>query len=462
MWPEKSGKRLFDFKLRAISGYSFVSILAVMTCAMLQPVCPALAAESTDAGEWVKENMPPLVELYRQLHQNPELSLKEKETSARMAKELHEIGATVTTDVGTHGVVGVLENGPGKVLMLRSDMDGLPVTEQTGLPYASKVHVEDAHGATVGVMHACGHDVHMTNLVGVARYLAKHRDQWSGTVIFVFQPAEETGAGADGMIRDGLLVKFGRPDFAVAMHDSADVPTGSINYFPGFALANVDSVDITVKGRGGHGASPESTIDPIVIAAKLVLDLQTIVSREIKPIDPAVVTVGSIHGGTKHNIISDECRLQLTLRSLTPQVRQQLQDAVRRKAKAAAASAGAPDPIVEISEGTPALFNDPELTKRLATMLKKQFGDDKVKEGEPVMGGEDFGRFGSTGVPICMLRLGAVNQKRLDEFAAKHLPPTSLHSPLYYPDIEETLTMGVPAMVAVVEELLPPESGKSK
>ncbi|HEX4415203.1 MAG TPA: amidohydrolase [Lacipirellulaceae bacterium] len=399
--------------------------------------------------------MSSLVELYRHLHQTPELSLKEKETSARMAKELTDLGIDVTTNVGGYGVVGVLKNGSGKVLLLRSDMDALPVAEQTGLPYASKVHTEDAHGATVGVMHACGHDVHMTNLVGVAQYLASHRDKWSGTLVFVFQPAEEIGGGAEAMIKDGIFARFPRPDFAVAFHDSADVPTGEMNYFPGYALANVDSVDIVIKGRGGHGASPETTIDPIVIAAKLVLDLQTIVSREIKPIDPAVVTVGSIHAGTKHNIISDECRLQLTLRSLSPQVRKQLQDAVRRKALAAAASAGAPEPTVEISEGTPALFNDPQLTKRLATALKNQFGDDKIKEGEPVMGGEDFGRFGSTGVPLCMLRLGAVNQKRLDEFAAKHVPPSSLHSPLFYPDIEETLTLGVPAMVACVTELLP-------
>jgi hippurate hydrolase len=403
----------------------------------------------------VKANMPSLVELYRHLHQTPELSLKEKETSARMAKELEAVGIKVTANVGGYGVVGVLANGPGKVLLLRSDMDALPVIEQTGLPYASKVHTEDAHGATVGVMHACGHDVHMTNLIGVARYLASHRDDWAGTVIFVFQPAEETGAGANAMIHDGVLTQFGRPDYAVAFHDSADVPTGVINYFPGFALANVDSVDIVVKGRGGHGASPESTIDPIVIAAKLVLDLQTIVSREVKPTDPAVVTVGSIHAGTKHNIISDECRLQLTLRSLSPQVRKQLQDAVRRKALAAAQGAGAPEPTVEISEGTPALFNDPQLTAQLAAMLKKKFGDDKIKEGEAVMGAEDFGRFGSTGVPICMLRLGAVNQKRLDEFTAKHVPPNSLHSPLFHPDIEETLTMGIPAMVACVTDLLP-------
>jgi hippurate hydrolase len=395
-----------------------------------------------------------LVALYHQLHQNPELSNEEKETAARMAKELHDVGAKITTDIGGHGVVGVIENGPGNVLMLRADMDALPVAEQTGLPYASKVRVQNAHGATVGVMHACGHDVHMTNLIGVARYLARHRDQWSGTVIFLFQPAEETGGGAEAMLADGLLKRFPRPDFAVALHVAADAPVGQLGYRAGGAMANVDSVDITIKGRGGHGASPETTVDPIVIAAKLILDLQTIVSREMKPIRPAVVTVGSIHGGTKHNIISDECKLQLTLRSLTPEVRTQLQEAVKRKALAAAQSAGAPEPTVEISEGTPALHNDPELTKRVADTLRREFGDDNVVEGDPVMGGEDFGRYGLAGVPICMFRLGSVSQKRLDEFAERQ-QPLSLHSPLYYPDIVESLAVGVPAMASVAIELLP-------
>ncbi len=439
------------------SAFCFIAVLVFWG----QFVGALRAAEANDPKKWVADNMGSLVELYRHLHQTPELSQKEKNTSAQMAKELRDIGATVTTNVGGYGVVGVMANGPGKVLFLRSDMDALPVAEQTGLPYASKVRTEDAHGATVGVMHACGHDVHMTNLVAVARYLAAHREVWAGTVVFVFQPAEETGGGADAMIRDGLFKRFPRPNFAVALHDSADVPTGKITYHPGFALANVDSVDIVVKGRGGHGASPESTIDPIVIAARLVLDLQTIVSREVKPTEPAVVTVGSIHAGTKHNIISDECRLQLTLRSLSPKVRQQLQDAVRRKALAAAASAGAPEPSVEISEGTPALFNDPELTQRIAALLKRRFGDDKVEAGEAVMGGEDFGRFTQPGVPICMFRLGAVNQNRLDEFAAKHQPPDSLHSARFYPDIEETLAMGVPAMVYIVEDLLKPGDSKS-
>ena len=259
------------------------------------------------------------------------------------------------------------------------------------------------------------------------------------------------------MIQDGLFSRFPRPNFAIALHDSADVPTGKITYHPGYMLANVDSVDIVIKGRGGHGASPEATIDPIVIAAKLVLDLQTIVSRELLPTDPAVVTVGSIHAGTKHNIISDECRLQLTLRSLSPQVRQHLQEAVRRKAYAAAESAGAPKPTVEISEGTPSLFNDPELTQRVATILKKHLGDDAVDLANAVMGGEDFSRYKQPGVPICMYRLGAVNQNRLDAFAAKHEPPTSLHSALFYPNIEETLAVGVPSMVYIATDLLRPE-----
>src|SRR4051812_3711431 len=263
-------------------------LLVLVIVAWSLVISSAHAAEPIDPRQWTTSNMPALVELYRHLHQTPELSKQEKETSARMAKELRDIGAEVTTNVGGFGVVGVLKNGPGKTLLLRSDMDALPVAEETGLPYASNVRISDSRGASVGVMHACGHDVHMTNLVATARYLASHRDGWGGTIVFVFQPAEETGAGADAMIHDGLFARFPRPNFAVALHDSADVATGKITYHAGYALANVDSVDIVVKGRGGHGASPESTIDPIVIAARLVLDLQTIVSREMKPIEPAV------------------------------------------------------------------------------------------------------------------------------------------------------------------------------
>ena len=276
-------------------------------------------------------------------------------------------GSTVTTDVGGHGVVGVLKNGPGKTLMLRTDLDALPVAEETGLPYASKVRTKDERGATVGVMHACGHDLHMTNLVGVARYLASHRDEWSGTLVFIGQPAEEMGSGGAGDARGRPVQPLPAARFrGRAARRRGRAVAARSNIVAGYAQANVDSVDITVKGRGGHGASPDTTIDPIVIAARLVLDLQTIVSREIKPIDPAVITVGSIHGGSKHNIIGDECKLQLTVRSYTPEVREKLLDAIRRKASAAAASSAAPEPVVEVSEGTPALFNDPELTDRVA------------------------------------------------------------------------------------------------
>jgi hippurate hydrolase len=445
-------------RARTIYKAIYQSIIVALVCiSWLFAALPGLAGEPAEPAAWYAENAESLLELYRHLHQTPELSTHEKETAARMAQELRDLGAKVTTGVGGHGVVGVIENGPGKVLMLRADMDALPVAEQTGVPYASKVRTQDDRGAMVGVMHACGHDVHMTNLVGAARYLAAHRDQWAGTVVLLFQPAEEIGHGAASMLADGLLKRFPRPDFAVALHVSADAPTGQLGFRAGAAMANVDSVDVVIKGRGGHGASPEATIDPIVIAAKLILDLQTIVSREMKPIHPAVVTVGSIHAGTKHNVISDECRMQLTLRSLTPEVRKKLQNAVRRKAFAAAASAGAPEPSVEISEGTPALHNDPELTNRVAGTLKKLLGDRNVVEGDPVMGGEDFGRYGLAGVPICMFRLGSVNQKRLDEFAAQGVPPLSLHSPLYYPDIAETLAVGVPAMTAVALDLLAPQ-----
>lgn len=424
------------------------------TCNSLALLCHA---NDGTPHTWIDQNLEPLVELYQHLHRTPELSLAEKETSARMAQELRDVGVTVTTGIGGHGVVGVLENGPGKVLMLRADMDALPVVEQTGLAYASKVRTPDSRGATVGVMHACGHDLHMANLIGVARYLATHRDHWKGTVVFVFQPAEEIGAGAEAMLADGLLARFPRPNFAVALHVSADTPVGQIGYRAGFAMANVDNVDIIIRGRGGHGASPETTIDPIAIAARLILDLQTIVSREVKPIQPAVVTVGAIHGGTKHNIIPNECRLQLTLRSLTPELRSQLQEAVHRKALAAAASSGAPEPTVEISEGTPALFNDPALTARVVAVLERTLGKENVVEGEPVMGGEDFGRFGLAGVPICMFRLGVVSQQRLDSFASRNEPPPSLHSPLFYPDAEAALRIGVPAMASVAVDLLAPE-----
>jgi hippurate hydrolase len=313
----------------------------------------------------------------------------------------------------------------------------------------------------VGVMHACGHDLHMTNMVGVAQFLAGHRGDWSGTLVVIGQPAEEKGQGAQAMIDDGLFNRFPRPDFAVALHVGSDLAPGKIEYRAGYSQANVDSVDITIKGRGGHGAAPDTTIDPIVIAARLVLDLQTIISREIKPTDPAVITVGSIHGGSKHNIIGDDCHLQLTVRSYEPEVREKLLAAIKRKTLAAAASSGAPEPTIEISEGTPSLFNDPELTERVAATIKRTLGDENVAEAKLSMGGEDFSRYGLAGVPICMYRLGTVDQSRLDEFEKKGESPPSLHSPQYYPNAEASLRVSVPVMVAVVEDLLPPPTSSA-
>jgi hippurate hydrolase len=422
----------------------------------------ALPSQAAEPAAWTAANIDAIVALYREIHQAPELSLQEEKTAAKLAGELRAAGATVTPNIGGHGVVAVLENGAGKTVLVRADMDALPVAEQTGLPYASKVRTKDENGATVGVMHACGHDIHMANLIGVARYLAANKDRWKGKVVFLCQPAEERGLGAEAMLADGLFARFPRPDFAVALHVSSEYPTGTVRYLSGYANANVDSVDILIKGKGGHGAQPDTTIDPIVIAARLVLDLQTVVSREMKPIEPAVVTVGAIHGGTKHNIIGDECRLQLTVRSYSPKVRAKLEEAIRRKAAAAAASAGAPPPEIKMSEGTPSLYNDPELTARVVESLKRTLGEGNVVRGEPTMGGEDFSRYGLAGVPICMFRLGSVNKARLDDFAAKNESPPSLHSPVYYPDAKETLTTGLPAMASVVLDVLKPAAVPSQ
>ena len=443
-------RKYFNFPLpRQLATWRLFVSLAILGAT-------GLLAAAESPAEWVQGALPRLTQLYEALHKSPELSFQEEATSEKMAAELRDLGFHVTTQIGGHGVVGVLDNGAGRKLLLRADMDALPVVEATGLSYASQVKVLDERNVTVGVMHACGHDMHMTNLVGAVRYIASHRDQWQGTLIAIFQPAEERGAGAKAMLADGLLTKFPRPDYALALHVAADLAAGNVGYLAGYALANVDSVDITVRGRGGHGAYPHATIDPVVIAARLVVDLQSIVAREIKPIEPAVITVGSIHGGTKHNIIGDTCHLQLTVRSYTPAVRKQLIDAIRRKAGAAAQSANAPEPEIFTTEGTPALFNDPELVERLVPVLEQTFGKEHVKGTEPSMGGEDFGRLGGAGVPILMLKLGAVSQARLDAYKQAGSPPPSLHSPKFYPDPADTISTGVTTLATAALELLQP------
>jgi amidohydrolase len=427
---------------------------AAILCSCL--ILVGTAARAAEPGEWAAENLDDLVALYQHFHRNPELSFAEKETSARVAEEWRKAGAEVTEKVGGYGVVGVMKNGAGPTLMLRADMDALPIKEETGIAYASKVTVKDPAGKEVSVMHACGHDIHMTNLVGVARYLGANKDRWNGTVLLVGQPAEERGSGARAMLADGLFTKFPKPDFALALHCDSTTSPGKVAFRAGYALANVDSVDIIVRGRGGHGAYPHATIDPIVQAAQLVVDLQAI-RRELHPNEPAVITVGAINGGTKHNIIPDDCHLQLTVRSYGEKTRKHLLSAIERKAKAVAESFGAPEPKITFSDGTPAMFNDEKLVRRVAPVLEKVLGKENVQDREPQMGGEDFSEYGLAGVPIFMYWLGTVDQKRLAPFVDRGLPPPSLHSPNYYPDAPETLKAGIATMASAAMELLKPE-----
>jgi len=415
---------------------------------------PGFADESP--RQWVQSHQDELVSIYRHLHSHPELSFNEEKTAARLAAEWQKCGYEVTSGIGGHGVVGLLRNGDGPVLMLRTDLDALPITEQTGLDFSSSVRIQNDKGGESGVMHACGHDAHMTNLVGVACFLADNMALWKGSVMLVGQPAEERGAGAQAMLEDGLFNRFPKPDFAVALHVSPELATGKIGYRAGYAMANVDSVDITMRGKGGHGAYPHTTVDPVVQAAQLVLELQTIVSREIDPVDPAVITVGSIHGGTKHNIIGDSVHLQITVRSFSDEVRDQLMSAIRRKANAVALAAAATEPLVSISEGTPSLYNDPELVARLDPVLQQLLGEDNIDASKPSMGGEDFSRYGKEGVPILLYWLGSVSQQRLDSNERSGQQPSSLHSPLFYPDIEATLDTGVSSMSSIALELLKP------
>ena len=416
----------------------------------------SIAAEGADPS-WVDGQIDGLLDLYRHLHRNPELSYHEVETGARIAEELREAGVDeVVSGFGGHGVVGLIRNGEGATVLLRTDLDALPVVEETGLEFASTATTRDDAGETVGVMHACGHDVHMTCLVGAARWLASHRDAWKGTVVLVGQPAEERVGGARAMLDAGLYTRFPRPDVALALHVAADVPAGTISYCAGPALASVSSVDITVRGKGGHGAYPHRTVDPIVLAAALVMDLQTIVSREVAPTDPAVVTVGSIHGGAKHNIIPPDVHLQLTLRSYKSEVMDQLIDGIKRRTFALAESHLAPEPTVEVGESTPPTVNDPDLVARLVPSLEDALGTPNVNPAEPVMGAEDFGLFGLDGaIPIVMFWLGAVPPDRVQSSQDGGDPLPSLHSPLFAPDAPRAIPIGIRALTAAVTELLP-------
>ncbi len=408
----------------------------------------------------LQQEYPSLFELYKHLHSHPELSLQEAQSAARVAEELRKAGYEVTTGVGKHGVVGVLRNGAGPTILLRADMDALPVKEQTGLPYASTVTTKDARGNDVPVMHACGHDIHMTCLVGTARVLAQLKGQWHGTLVLIGQPSEEAGSGALGMLADGLFTRFPRPEVCLALHDSAELAVGTVGYTPGYSGANVDSVDIIVRGVGGHGAYPHKTKDPVVLAAQIILGLQTIVSREVQPGEPAVVTVGAIHGGTKRNVIPDEVTLQLTVRSYTDEVRHQTLEAIKRIARGQALAAGLPEdrlPEVKMADDpTPALYNDPKLTEKLVDALKAWFGEANLVKRKPSMGGEDFSEYGRTEpkIPICMFNVGAVDPEALKESQRTGKPLPSLHSALWAPVPEPTIKTGVTTLTAAVLELM--------
>lgn len=420
----------------------------------------ALATAQDNLYKSVELIYPELEAMYQDLHANPELSFQEKETSAKLAKWLVDNDFDVTHNVGGYGVVGVLRNGEGKTVLVRTDMDALPIKEETGLSCASNVQAIDDYGNTVPVMHACGHDVHMTVWSGVAQMLSTMQDEWNGTVVFIGQQAEERGKGAEMLLEAGLYDNFPVPDYGLALHCKSELPSGTVGMCSEYALANVESVDITVYGEGGHGAYPHTTIDPVVIASKIVLDLQTIVSREVKPIEPAVITVGSIHGGTKHNITPNEVKLQLTLRSYSDKVRHQLVDAIRRKCNAQAAAAGLPPekyPKVDVQdEFTPSTYNDPELTARLTTVFSEVLGEDNVYQVEPVMGGEDFGRYGRAepNPPICLYWLGVVPPEEVAAAEAEGRTLPSLHSPYFAPDAKPAITTGVVTMTAAVLELL--------
>src|SRR3984893_13212246 len=412
--------------------------------------------------------LPSLLGIYKDVHTHPELSGHEERTSAIIAKELRAAGCQVTEHLGKYeksdlkgyGVVGVMKNGDGPTVLVRTDMDALPVEEQTGLPYASEVVAKNDEGKDVHVMHACGHDAHISMFIGVVRALAKLKDQWHGTILFVAQPAEETGNGARALLRDGLYQTFGKPDFALGFHDKADMQTGHIGVTEGYTYANVDSVDVTVRGIGGHGAYPHKPKDPVVLAAEMINAWQTIASRENNPLDPIVVTVGSIHGGTKHNIIPDDVKMQLTVRTYKSEVRDRVLKAIDQIAKGCATAAGIPADRMPIVNGkkdtTPATYNNPELTKRRVSVWKKVVGDANVEIVDPTMGGEDFAEYSlpDHSIPAVDFHIGAVDPEKIAQFKkdGKELP--SLHSSKFAPVPEPTIRLGMVGMTTAVLELM--------
>ena len=430
---------------------------------------PSTTAQQSTLDPMIDQQIGSLVATYKTLHAAPELSHHEERTSAFFAKELRALGYTVTDHFGKYerpeltgyGVIAVMKNGAGPTVFVRTDLDALPVEEKTGLPYASTVRMKNDAGQEVPVMHACGHDIHITTMLGTAKMLAQLKDQWRGTLVLMGQPAEEVVDGAKAMLADGLYTKFPKPDFVIALHDSADLEAGKIGYTPGYAMASSTSVDIKIRGVGGHGSRPDSAKDPIVLAAQVILALQTIVSRENSPLDPAVITVGSIHGGTKHNIIPDEVNLQITVRAYREEVRLKLLAGIERITKGIAIAAGIPNelaPIVAFSptEYTPSMYNDPALTERLAASFVKALGRDNVLQVPQIMASEDFARYSLDGhqIPTTIFWLGAADPPKVKLSKETGTPLPSLHSALFAPLPEPTIRTGVKAMTSAVLELM--------
>ena len=458
--------------LRNAALTSLALVLAAYGAGYTQPAsAEAAPSESSTSSSSLPHADPALIEIYKQLHANPELSFKEAKSSALMASELKKLGFEVTTGmgqewvvekakkdvgevkegVGGYGVVGVLRNGDGPTVLIRADMDALPVPDNTGFPFASKVQSTTWTGVESPVMHACGHDIHMTSWIGTARELVAHKDEWSGTLVMIAQPAEEIGLGAQAMLADGLFSRFPEPDYNLALHVSASAPAGTVVYTKGYAMANVDSVDIKVKGVGGHGAYPHTTRDPILIGSQIVVALQSLVSRNTNPQDSAVVTVGSFKAGAKHNIISDEATLLLTVRSYDDATRKMLLDGIERIAKAEAMAFDAPEPEITVEKDyTPSLFNDADLTDKATAAIAKAIGPENVKEVAAVMGGEDFSQYGRTGenIPGLLFWVGAVDPAKYEASKDGKLPLPSLHSPYFAPDYDPTIATGVEAMTA--------------
>ena len=429
---------------------------------------PLWAAPSDDLRPIVDPQVPALFAIYKELHAHPEISQHEEHTAARLAEELRKAGYTVTEGVGKYsdghaalGVVAILHNGAGPTVLLRTDMDALPVEEKTGLPYASTVHTKDDAGQTVGVMHACGHDLHMAAFLGTARTLAAMQGRWHGTLMLIGQPAEERVTGARAMLADRLYQRFGRPDYCIAQHDTPEIAAGQVGLVSGPVLSGASTVDVTIRGVGGHGARPEAAKDPVVMAAQFVLALQTIVSRQTAPQDPAVVTVGSIHGGTRPNIIPDEVKLQISTRAFSEDVRRNILASIERIARGVALAAGVPEdraPTVQVNqaESVPVTFNDPALAARLKASLTAALGPQNVLDGKAAMVSEDFGLFGMEGrqIPCFMLWLGAAAPDQLRESLRTGRPLPSLHSSLFAPLPEPAIRTGVIAMSSAVLDLM--------